>query len=103
TAAAERMSFLIMAVWAAFRVPAFVPQSRDYDGTSDRRGRKNYADSAYFRLTHITDAISWCPAEMRIPQTRDVLLFGLMGEPVSISQLIGSDFVLYRSRSNGDL
>jgi hypothetical protein len=40
---------------------------------------------------------------MRIRQPPDVLLFGLMGEPVSISQLIGSDFVVYRSKRNGDL
>jgi hypothetical protein len=36
---------------------------------------------------------------MRIRQLLDVLLFGLMGEPVLISQLIGSDFVVYRSAS----
>ena len=71
----------------------------------DRRqpGTEKYANSAYFRLTHIADAICCCPAEMRIPQTWDVLLFGLTGEPVSISQLIGSDFVVYRRRKNVDL
>ena len=56
-----------------------------------------------FALTKLLDAICCCPAEMRIPHTRDVLLFGLTGEPVSISQLIGSDFVVYRRRRNGDL
>ena len=33
-------------------------------------------------LTERLNAICWCPAAMRIRQLLDVLLFGLMGEPV---------------------
>jgi hypothetical protein len=40
---------------------------------------------------------------MRIRRLPDVLLFGLMGEPVSISQLIGSDFVVYWRQEDFDL
>jgi hypothetical protein len=35
---------------------------------------------------------------MRTPGFPECSSLGLMGEPVSISQLIGSDFVVYRSK-----
>jgi hypothetical protein len=70
----------------------------------DRRrpGPKKYANSAYFRLTGLADAICCCPAEMRIRQLPDVLLFGLRIEPLrQFADRIG--FCRVPEEQNGDL
>jgi hypothetical protein len=71
---------------------------------SPENGKKILQKCVKSCLTTRPDPICCCPAETRTPEVLwSVLLFGLMGEPVSISQLIGSDCVVYRRRSNGDL
>ena len=56
-----------------------------------------------FSLTKARDAICCCPAEMRTPGFPECSSLRAHGRAGFISQLIGSDFVLYSTRKGVDL
>jgi len=81
--------------------PARMKREPELDFARGHGGGKIFKKVEDLALTKRAIPLCCCPAEMRTPGIpQSVLLFGLMGEPVSISQLIGSDWIVYSNRRN---